>query len=243
MRRKPLLRLFVPLLAACATLQPRSSWGFLVGNHRRITEEAIDSIGSSLSADKAQLLLGAVDADLVEAGIPFVGGSGYDSRFHFDSFPNYAAIQGNFRTILSLVRENIAKPQKDPWEFGKILHAVQDFYSHSNYVPLYRGYRLRQNALVGSIPTLEEARLRGDPAFEQVLAGNLITGVYPNPLIAKDWHHGHWFGPGLQKDTFQRDYHLEARRAAMNATIWYLRLYLRDAQARSECERAWGLRP
>jgi hypothetical protein len=237
----------VALLSAIAVSSDASA--FFVGNHRGITNDGIEALRATRSKtifsdwEKNQLEAGAADADLIEGGW-YPGGSRYEPRYHFDNHVDYEAIAANYRDLVEVLRQNLVKPSPDPWEFGKVLHAIQDFYSHSNYIPLYEKYKQRRKELIGSIPTLEEVLLSPTryPGFRKELA-HLRTGYYPNKSrpADKDSDHGRITGPGMHKDTWQRDYHEEARNTAVRATAWYLRLYLKDTAAWNECNKLWGV--
>src|SRR5262245_26482729 len=137
---------------------------FMISVHRDITLAALQPFAAAISqSERDSIVQGSVDADLVEGGLPFVGGP-YDQRFHFDNEFTYDAVLANYAIVKRAFNRNFAKPERDPWEFGKLLHAVEDFYSHSNYVIIYRDF-VRQNGddLVGSIPTFEEVRTGGSP--------------------------------------------------------------------------------
>jgi hypothetical protein len=182
---------------------------------------------------------GANDADLVEGGLPIIDGP-YEPRFHFDNDFNFSAVTANFLELSRLIDANLAKAHRDPWELGKALHAVEDFYSHSNYVLLYRE-SVAENGkhLVGSIPTLEEVLL--EPAkyqeFLALLRSNLHAGHYPNHskfLPANDTDHGLLVGPGMHKDTAQRTLYADARETALHAAAWYIQLYIRDQNSQRD---------
>jgi len=179
---------------------------------------------------------GSVAADLVEGALPITNGP-YEARFHFDNDFKFSAVTANFLDLSKLIDTNLAKPHRDPWEFGKALHAIEDFYSHSNYVLLYReSVKKNGNDLVGSIPTFEEVLLQPAkyPEFLTLLHSDLHTGRYPNHskfLPANDTDHGWPTGAGMHKDTLQRTLYADARQTALEAAAWYIRIYVRDKQA------------
>jgi hypothetical protein len=223
---------------------------FFIGNHRGITNDAIEDLKATRPKtvfsdwEKNQLETGAADADVIEGGWA-PGGSRYEPRYHFDGHVDYEAIAANYRDLVAVLGQNLVKPTPDPWEFGKVLHAIQDFYSHSNYIPLYQKYKENRKELIGSIPTLEEVLLSPStyPGFSKVLILRLRTGHYPNRSFPADKNsdHGEIIGPGMHKDTWQRDYHEEARNTAVRATAWYLRIYLKDTNGWDECNKLWGV--
>jgi hypothetical protein len=230
-------------LALCDGAPP-SLDAFVISIHRTITTDALAEFPpSSLSqSERDQMAGGAGDADLVEGGLPIVDGP-YEPRFHFDNDFSFAAVTANFMELSKLFDSNLAKSKHDPWEFGKALHAVEDFYSHSNYVLLYRESVAKNgNHLVGSIPTFEEVLLQRTKyrEFLALLASDVHTGRYPNHSKfppANDTDHGWPVGPGMHKDTLQRTLYADARQTALEAAAWYIRLYVRDKQAQRDWTR------
>jgi len=236
-RRKLLTLLF--MTGTCQLIGTRKSFAFFIPVHKSITEDALSRFSAADISDweRQQIQLGVAAGDLVEGGLPFEQSSGYEPRFHFDNDFSYDAVIENFQSIAQLVDENLAKSEKDPWGFGKILHAVQDFYSHSNYVPAYRQYRAKKKLLVASIPPIEQIFLnpKTEPGFLEELHNSIHTGRYPNHsrLWPSDTDHGIAFlgpGPGMNKDLLGRKYYREAKQTALEATAWYLRLYVRNKQ-------------
>jgi hypothetical protein len=227
------------MVLACGSLN-----AFLIGIHRQITASALEAFPKSeiSETERRSIVLGSTDADLDEGGLPFTGGS-YDQRFHFDNDFTYDGIIANYVAVANLIEHNLAKKERDGYEFGKCLHAVEDFYAHSNYVVVYRDY-VAQNgrALVGSIPTLEEVLLSPKEyrVFISMLKKDLRTGRYPLPkwhVIPTETDHGYIIGPGLNKDSVQRPLFVDARETATRASAWYLRLYTRDKVRRKEWAR------
>ena len=230
MARSTLVSLLLTIVA-CSLLE-----AFLIPAHREVTQNALASFSRITDAERTAMIRGCIDADLVEGNLPVTGGP-YDGRFHFDNQFSFAAILSNYVVLSRLIDRNLAKNPRDPWEFGKAMHAIEDFYSHSNYVSTYRDYLAQTgNELVGSIPTFEEALL--DPktyrSFIDMLAAGLRTGRYPLPnwySIPGDTDHGHLFGPGLNKDSLHRPLFADARETATRAVSWYLKLYTKDRDA------------
>ena len=223
------------------------TFAFLMGTHAAITRSSVailNARGVRLSSwEETQLADGSSDTDLSEGGL--LPRHPYEPRFHFDGRPDYEGVRQNYRHVVLLMRDNVLKPKRDPWEFGKVLHAVQDFYSHSNYIELFRRYKATRNEMVGSIPTLEEVLLNPDlhPGFVTELA-KLRTGFYPDRSDPADNEADH--GPalgfrGLHKDAIHRAMHTDAKKVAERATAWYLLLYLRDPVTWGECGVVWGV--
>lgn len=241
--KAPALVIVLCLWAFCGPTLPSLN-AFVLSVHRAITTDALAQFPPSAVSqwERDQMEKGANDADLVEGGLPILDGP-YEPRFHFDNDFNFPAVAANFLELSRLIDGNLAKTNRDPWEFGKALHAVEDFYSHSNYVLLYRQSVAKNgNHLVGSIPTFEEVLL--EPAkyseFLALLRSDLHTGRYPDHskfLPANDTDHGRPVGPGMHKDTLQRTLFADARETALHAAAWYIRLYVRDKQSQRDWTR------
>jgi hypothetical protein len=219
-------------------LAPQKSLAFFLPVHKSITEDALSRFSEAEIHDweRKLILLGVAAGDLVEGGLPLVPGSKYEPQYHFDNDFSYHAVIENFQSIAQLVDQNLGKTGKDPWGFGKILHAVQDFYSHSNYVPAYRAYRAKKKLLVASVPPIEQVFLnpRSEPGFLDELHDSIHTGRYPNhAVLPNDADHGIAFlpGPGMNNDLVCRKYYREAKVTALEATAWYLDLYIRKQQS------------
>src|SRR2546426_1077841 len=201
----------VALHALLVVLSAQPVAGFMVWTHATITEEALERFpaGTTLTErERKELVDGATATDRTDGGW-VIGGrlisERYDARFHFDNNLNYLAIRENFQAMMRLVRENLTRSEKDSYGFGKILHAIEDFYSHSNYLNLYDEYRRRRDEPVDSAPTLEEVLLHPEryPGFPEMLTQRLRTGHHPDEKPVQETDHGNpmWRGPGLNKDS------------------------------------------
>lgn len=219
----------VPLIFLLLLAPGRS---FVIPGHKEITSTALKRFGGMAEWEREQILRGSTDADLNEGGLPLTGGP-YEKLFHFDNCMDYNGVVENYRALSDLVDRNMAKKRHDPYELGKILHAIEDFYSHSNYIVLYREAMRKERRMVGSIPLFEEVVV--DSAeyknFLNLLRSRLRTGRYPDHAkVADDDDHGSvlWPGKGLNKDTMLRDLYVDARQTALEAAAWYLNLYNRE---------------
>jgi hypothetical protein len=240
-----LKRLSVPL--PLCLIFPLCLAAFNPGNHRTITLRAIQRVPEAAKLqdwETEKLVKGAYDTDNVDGGCPTLGRlylpwSNYTREFHFDSDFNWEEVQANLDAIFELLRENLAKPNRAPWEFGKVLHAIEDFYSHSNYVPLYRAYRKSRGLLPGDIPTYETMLLNESdyPGFSGLLKSDLRTGLWPNGWKVEPSDHGWPLGPGMNKDLSSRDYYTEAKEVAESAAAWYLELYVGKKNTLAECAK------
>jgi hypothetical protein len=222
---------------------------FLIPIHSNVTNNALDRFPEIAQWEKQQMVRGCAAADMLEGGLPFFGGP-YEKRFHFDNNFSFQQVAANYADVADLVDRNLAKPKKDPWEFGKAMHAIEDLYSHSNYVELYRDFMFANGKpLVGSSPTFEEVLLQPDDYkdFLSILKGKLRTGRYPTPIyhmVAYDTDHGKPlpYFPGMNKDVVGRDLYEDARQTALSAVSWYLTLYLKDPDTLSQWKRLESIR-
>jgi len=122
-----------------------------------------------------------------------LGGDGWESfnHEHFDDM-NYNQILSNFKDLTKGIKDGLGYYAKNMMNekqlgdgIGEIFHAVQDFYSHSNYVELYA--EVYGKTKISDIPTLQEAIASGgksdatiqEKKFAKLLKNNLKTGKYP----------------------------------------------------------------
>jgi len=81
-----------------------------------------------------------------------------NNMVHLDNMKGYTSIATAYNNAVKSFKSNI---NKGGWEVAGIsLHTVADFYSHSNYIELYREYA-RENHLsmaIEDIPTFSEAQ-------------------------------------------------------------------------------------
>lgn len=90
---------------------------------------------------------------------------------------------------------------------GASLHAIQDFYSHSNWVNLYLQQRATTIPIWFDVPLAERQKM------------NIYTGIYQKP------YNGHVTHEELNKDCSTRQFYKEAVEAAERASIdWVKRL-------------------
>ena len=159
--------------------------------HKEITQQAMVSSGivsKTSSVFQKTLIHGATHgADGILTGGAF-------SDWHFDGRANYSAVQSRWRSLnkdIATTIGNIGGGNKllggsDVTHLGKLLHNVQDFYSHSNYAELYIEYYQGANngALPTSLPTYDEGIKNAD--FNSLLKDNLRTGdfhIFDNEII------------------------------------------------------------
>ncbi len=131
------------------------------------------------------------NAIIVAYGASFHADAMSEKNLHLDNMSDFESIVSGY----VLAKYNFAKGMKfeDFIRAGEGLHTVGDFYSHSNYIDLYRQYadKNKLSMDINKIPTLSEAI--GDPklkGFIDNLKANLKTGTFGegNVLIelAKD---------------------------------------------------------
>lgn len=108
------------------------------------------------------------------------------SEYHFDNGQikeGFEFIQGQYALIAKTGDKEEALQA-----LGKILHAQQDFYAHTNYIELYREHFLADHHRTpqpSEIPLYEEARR--DPSFAGQLAAQLRSGHFSRlEFVLKD---------------------------------------------------------
>lgn len=123
-------------------------------------------------------------------GTVFSGGVTYpdihethNKSSHFDQM-NYSQIVANYKSLINEIPTLVDSFEKGSggdnlgFEVGKNLHAIQDFYSHSNYIELYESVYGQTD--VSKIPTLMEAlNNKKYSNFADVLKTDLVTGRFP----------------------------------------------------------------
>ncbi len=137
-----------------------------------------------------------------------------NKKAHFDSM-NYDQIMTNFDKIYKET-ENLIEKYKDYYgmdapkgsnhystglaigkEVGIKLHAIEDFYSHSNYVEIYE--KIYGQTDVNIIPTLEEViNNKKYESFNEALKTDLKTGEYPGTGEGSHREMNHDVGAGTR---------------------------------------------
>ena len=97
--------------------------------HRQITTTALESLVSP------RALKAILHANLGQDGW---GGLLFHPEFHFDD-SRFQAGEAYLTTQSKQARSAVLEGDPSPaWQaFGRLTHAVQDFYAHSNYVQLF----------------------------------------------------------------------------------------------------------
>jgi len=120
----------------------------------------------------------------------------YDNHEHFDSMNsndikiNFLDIKYKTEAIIELYNSGKLNDNSFGFQIGTVLHTIQDFYSHSNYVELFEQ---SGGSLNGTIPTYQEV-MNGnkyEKFKEMINSGQLNTGTYDEK--------NHQTGPGSHK--------------------------------------------
>jgi RHS repeat-associated protein len=173
---------------------------FAISIHENITHQAMSRSGivpKTSSFFHKDLVWGATKgADIW----------GMFKDWHFDGRANYAAVQQRWSSLnkdISTTIRNIGNGNKllggsDVKQLGKLIHNVQDFYAHSNYIELYMEYYQGANngAMPTSVPIYDEGIKNAD--FNTLLKDNLRTGDFhftDNEKVDIDPFHEHTNSP------------------------------------------------
>ena len=114
-----------------------------------------------------------------------IGGA---SNWHFDGKENYSEVISVWKDLSIEVRNIVSDLDilnkefggRDAIRFGKAIHTVQDFYSHSNYVELYiKYYKVLNGESPKSVPIFDVNNGGSiDEKFKQILKDELRTGDF-----------------------------------------------------------------
>jgi RHS repeat-associated protein len=170
---------------------------FLIDVHKRIARKAfsqaqrkvvtkdIAAYRNTISGNKLYYS-GSVVAPDVRTLPRYIGGGGKKSveTEHFDGM-NFSQIEGNYNSIKKKIdavttqyKSGKISAEALGKNVGEYFHAIQDLYSHSNYIELYE--KKYGQTDVSLIPTFEEAMTSEKyKDFAQLLKKQLKTGEYP----------------------------------------------------------------
>ncbi len=171
---------------------------FLIDVHKRITSRAFDRSRIIQTTKNYKVIenyrraivgYGIFDGSVVapdHRSLPKPIGFGKTSIHtqHFDNM-NYQKVITNFDKINKGVKDMISLYSRDVVDekqlgavVGEYMHAIQDFYSHSNYIEIYE--KVYGETDLSKIPTLQEAMSSKEhKKFAQLLKKELKTGTYP----------------------------------------------------------------
>ncbi|TDM00073.1 MAG: hypothetical protein C4K58_02170 [Flavobacteriaceae bacterium] len=161
---------------------------FLFDVHNRILTNAINMMKTSFSKDILAGMGynnkiyrgGIVFPDLRGVG-PFSGK--YDKHDHFDSMnkdqiaTNFNRIGSEANMLIKQFKSGLISENDFGFGIGEQVHAIQDFYSHSNFVELFEE---AGGDINGFIPTYEEV-MNGNnysKLKDLINSGRLFTGEY-----------------------------------------------------------------
>lgn len=169
-----------------------SEGGFKIPVHRNITARALDRASLKSNAFRFDILSGnTIVADIFGAG----------EDHHFDGRRNFEEINATWSKLNSdILKSSIGDTKLGGAEsvhFGKLLHNVQDFYSHSNYVELFIEYFVQHFGSPPStveIPTYDEAI--SSPAYS-----NFRKNYLEKSLKTGQFNLGRWIGGNDRKKT------------------------------------------
>ena len=171
--------------------------GFLMDVHKRIVKKAFaqskrQNITKDVTAYRSAISgtssinSGSIVAPDVRTLPVYLGGGGKKSieTEHFDGM-NFNQIVNNYNSVIKNINAAVnqyknGKISSDGLgkKTGEYFHAIQDLYSHSNYVELYE-QKFGQTD-VNLIPTIQEAMTQEKyKDFASLLKKELKTGVYP----------------------------------------------------------------
>lgn len=125
--------------------------------HERVTAQVLKSTQLPDHAQRV-VLWGNWSVDyygILATRFPPVARWTLNHQFHFAGLSNAAAITAQWDWLAAYARRELSKAQSGGralYQMGKILHAVQDYYSHSNWIELTLAAGWPANAL----PTWEE---------------------------------------------------------------------------------------
>ncbi|WP_426063176.1 RHS repeat-associated core domain-containing protein [Flavobacterium sp. DSP2-3-1] len=182
---------------------------FLIDVHKRITRNAFSKVNGRYLSMKQQKAIIAFRNGIVGNGVSYYDGSvvapdvrslpwyagGFGKKSvesdHFDSM-NYKEILANFEGTMDNIETALYSYKKNQINaeglakiVGEEYHAVQDFYSHSNFIEIYKD--VYGETKLSDIPTLQEAMSQDKyKKFAGKLQKELKTGIYPG--TDKDSH-------------------------------------------------------
>jgi RHS repeat-associated protein len=144
--------------------------GFKVPIHQRIMRNAAQGLYSEQEIVYMERGVAYTDA-ASDAGL--VDESSY---LHFDGLTSYAAVVRNYDIIQGNIDRVLESPTGTVFHVAFYTHAIQDFYSHSNYVELYMEYFPGYDYTTFAEVLSDESGWFD--MFKEYLRDNLITGEF-----------------------------------------------------------------
>ncbi len=219
-------------------------------HHEGITEEALTSITTENEGEVFNFSKRAIRE--IKENNSFVDTShSFFSEVHHCDNELIAQCSKNITTanqeIIKLIKIKTKKSAKRARQMlGRALHALQDFYSHSNWVDL-GNTSISTELVKGNIVTLkadEETCMSDLTTLTKFGLSDVTTGYYPNGETPTEigkikCSHGDGDGehdPGINKDATTRLNHNEARSLAIKATTQYVLSILMDSRIKLDLE-------
>jgi RHS repeat-associated protein len=158
---------------------------FKIPHHKRATYRALRMAGVSGSrAFTTSLIYGnTIKADVL----------GANSDYHFDGRNNFNEIVSSWKVLQNELKSASLGSTKyggaETANFGLLLHTVQDFYAHSNYIELFVKYFQERNGnqkpSAHDIPTFEE--VLNNPHYRGLLEYLEKNGLKTGEFNLMDW--------------------------------------------------------
>lgn len=185
------------LVIVCFLQATHGAYGFDTGHHHDLTASAMRSLGFKSKAIKvAQLENWLVDYYSTQ---PLAGLKDDLAKLHFDNLEDSTRVRVYWSRLKVNAKTAFEKAAKDKAPLrvvallGMSLHAVQDFYTHSDWVEQH---------------TLPATGYLTDTYFDNasLASGALRTGSYPNQLPIKATDHGDGTSgaAGMNHDAYTR---------------------------------------
>ena len=139
---------------------------FPISVHQQLVENAISGLKLNL-VNHLKILFGAgIRADIIHMT---------NNSIHLDNQKDFTSITNTYNASITKFNESINK--KDYASAGEALHTIADFYSHSNYIDIYKRYCIATSKKpdISNIPTFSEALK--DPKLAEMMKNELYTDV------------------------------------------------------------------
>lgn len=193
------------VISSSGLFGPREAYAFDTGHHSDLTRAAMQHYGFQKDAIKVVQVANWLTDFYSNHPNKFTGSrpkvSSYLNKLHFDNLTTPDELKKYWSRLVKNTRDSVqfATSQKDELMFltvlGHSLHAVQDFYSHSNWVEEH--------------PRAPNAPYRTVTWFSAPAADleRIVTGIYPDPASAPGPRriHGNYVR-GLNKDSYSREF-------------------------------------
>jgi len=118
---------------------------------------------------------------------------------HLDNMEGYSSLASAYTNAINDFQKNMEMGTMFPFSYEKAginLHTVADFYSHSNYIELYKGFAEANGLSMGidKIPTFSEA-MKNPELVKHLQDNGLKTGTYDTGYLedkkrGKEGSHG-----------------------------------------------------